>query len=60
MKPLFISGAFVPPQQGGTIDVVDPSTGEVFGTIGRASGADDDRAVAAGRTALDALRVSWA
>jgi len=37
MKSLFISGAFVPPQQGRTIDVVDPSTGEVFDMIGRAS-----------------------
>jgi hypothetical protein len=40
MRSLFISGAFVPPQQGRTIDVVDPSTGEIFDTIGHNPGGE--------------------
>lgn len=50
---LFVNGAWVPPLGGGTIDVQDPSTGEVIGRIGRGSPAEVDAAVDAANAALD-------
>ena len=44
---------FVPARPGGTLPVIDPSTGETFGEIARGSAADIDVAVATARAALD-------
>ncbi|HEV8689585.1 MAG TPA: aldehyde dehydrogenase family protein [Ideonella sp.] len=52
MQQLFIGGEWVPASGGGTLPVVDPSTGEAFDTLARGTAADVDRAVAAARAAL--------
>jgi aldehyde dehydrogenase (NAD+) len=44
---LYIDGQFIAPVRGGRIESVDPSTGEVWATVGAAGAADVDRAVAA-------------
>lgn len=51
---LMIGGEWRHAADGGTLDVVDPSTGEVFAVIGRGGAADVDEAVRAARTAFDA------
>mgnify|MGYP001160562523 CR=1 FL=1 len=51
---LLIGGTFAEAVDGGTIPVIDPSTGETFAAIPRGTAADIDRAVAAARTAFDA------
>jgi len=53
MKQHFIGGAWVDAADGDALDVIDPSTGEVFERLARGRAADVDRAVAAARRALD-------
>lgn len=50
---LFIGGAWVPSTGTGSIDVVDPSTEEVCGSVPDGTPADVDAAVAAAREAFD-------
>jgi benzaldehyde dehydrogenase (NAD) len=50
-EAMFVSGAFARPVDGGTIEVRDKASGEIFATAGLAGEADVDRAVAAGRAA---------
>ena len=50
-EAMFVGGAFERPADGGTIDVRDKASGEIFATAGRAAEADVDRAVAAARVA---------
>lgn len=50
---LFIGGAWVRPEDGGTIDSIDPATGEVWAHVAYGGRADIDRAVAAARAALE-------
>jgi aldehyde dehydrogenase (NAD+) len=49
---LYIDGVWVAPVKGGTTDVVEAATGEVFGTSALADTDDVDLAVAAARRAL--------
>src|SRR3546814_3346229 len=51
-EELFIDGEWVAPQGGATSEVIEASTGQVFGAAAMASSADIDRAVAAARAAL--------
>jgi aldehyde dehydrogenase (NAD+) len=51
-KHLFIGGQWLAAQDGRTIPVVDPSTGETYGAVARGGAADVDRAVQAARAAL--------
>jgi betaine-aldehyde dehydrogenase len=51
---LYINGDFVEPEATVTIDVIDPATENVIGTVPDASAADVGRAVAAARAAFDA------
>ncbi|MEP7023725.1 MAG: aldehyde dehydrogenase family protein [Actinomycetota bacterium] len=53
---LFVDGEFRRPAAGGTIDVRDKASGEIFGRAGLASAADTDSAVS---TAQQAQR-GWA
>jgi benzaldehyde dehydrogenase (NAD) len=50
-EAMFVGGAFERPADGGTIDVRDKASGEIFATAGRAAEADVDRAVAAAQAA---------
>ena len=50
-EAMFVGGAFERPADGGTIDVRDKASGEIFATAGRATDADVDRAVAAAKAA---------
>lgn len=50
---LLIDGRWRGAADGGTIPVVDPSTGEVFGTLSRGGAAEVDEAVAAARRAFE-------
>jgi betaine-aldehyde dehydrogenase len=52
-QSLYINGEFVPAQATGTIEVIDPATGEVIGRVPDAGAPDVDRAVAAARAAFD-------
>ncbi|QNG38816.1 aldehyde dehydrogenase [Geodermatophilaceae bacterium NBWT11] len=54
---LFIGGEWVAPDSDRTIDVVNPATGQVIGSVPAASTGDVDRAVAAARRAFDS---GWA
>ncbi len=49
----FISGAWGPPQDGGTLSVQDPSDGSALCEIARGTNADIDKAVGAAEAALD-------
>jgi aldehyde dehydrogenase (NAD+) len=49
----FIGGSWVPPADGGHVDVISPSTEAPVGSVPSASAADADRAVAAARDAFD-------
>jgi betaine-aldehyde dehydrogenase len=49
----FIGGDFVPPHGDERIEVINPATEEVTGSVPRAVAADMDDAVAAARTAFD-------
>lgn len=53
---LFIDGQFVPAKNGGTIDVLNPSNGELITTIAAAEAEDIDIAVAVAKQAFP----SWA
>lgn len=50
---LYIGGEFAPPADGGMIESIDPSTGEVWAAVAFGGRADIDRAVAAARAALE-------
>src|SRR3954447_11025358 len=50
---LFINNEWVEPKDGGTFDTFNPATGEVLAKVAAASAADVDRAVKAGRAALE-------
>jgi acyl-CoA reductase-like NAD-dependent aldehyde dehydrogenase len=52
-RRLFIGGAWARPATGELIDVVSPSTQEIFATVAAAGGADADRAITAARAAFD-------
>jgi betaine-aldehyde dehydrogenase len=52
-KELYIGGEWVAPSGSDVIEVISPSTEEVFGQVPHASTADADRAVAAARHAFD-------
>lgn len=54
-KQFYINGAWVDPVVPATIDVIDPSTEQVFATISAGSKADADRAVAAAKAAFPAF-----
>jgi aldehyde dehydrogenase (NAD+) len=54
-RQFYIDGAWVEPLGPGLIDVVDPSTEEVFTQIAAGTAADVDRAVAAARRAFPAF-----
>jgi len=47
-----IGGAWAGADSGATIDVINPATGEVIGTIPRAGGAETDRAISAASSAF--------
>ena len=49
---LFIDGQFVPAKNGGTIDVVNPSNGELITKIAAAEAEDIDIAVAVAKRAF--------
>jgi aldehyde dehydrogenase (NAD+) len=49
----FIDGDFIPPEGAERLDVINPATEEVLGSVPRAVEADMDRAVAAARRAFD-------
>jgi (Z)-2-((N-methylformamido)methylene)-5-hydroxybutyrolactone dehydrogenase len=49
---LFINGEAVPPSEGRTVPVLDPTTGEAYAEVADGSPEDIDRAVAAAATAL--------
>ena len=53
MQHNFIANQSVPAQAGQTIDVLDPSDGQVFDQIPRSQAADIDQAVHAARTAFN-------
>ncbi|HUE89802.1 MAG TPA: aldehyde dehydrogenase family protein [Vicinamibacterales bacterium] len=53
MDTLIIDGTRVNASDGGTIDVYDPSSGEVLATVAKSTKADVDRAVQSARAALD-------
>ena len=54
----YIDGAWVDPLAPKTLDVINPATEEVAGTISLGSAADVDRAVAAARRAFETFSVS--
>jgi acyl-CoA reductase-like NAD-dependent aldehyde dehydrogenase len=53
VERLIIDGDRVDASDGGTLDVFDPSSGDVLATVAKATAADIDRAVVAARAALD-------
>jgi aldehyde dehydrogenase (NAD+) len=53
MEQLIINGERAGASDGGTFEVVDPSTGERLATVAKATKADVDRAVSAAQAALD-------
>jgi betaine-aldehyde dehydrogenase len=54
----FVGGSFVDTADGRTVDLVDPSTGEVFAQAPVSSAADVDRAMSAAATAFEGWRDS--
>lgn len=52
-KQLYVGGGWIDPASDGTIDVVNPSTEEVFARVPEGTADDVDRAVAAARAAFD-------
>ena len=48
----FIGNRWLPPENGQTIDALDPSVGTAFARIARGNAADIDRAIDAARAAL--------
>ncbi len=57
---LLIGGEFVDAESGKTMDIINPTTGEVLGRLAAASAADVDRAVAAAQASFDAGKWSRA
>ena len=55
---LFIGGAFIPSGSGASIELVNPATEEVFGSIPDGDERDVDKAVAAAHEALPAWRAT--
>ena len=53
---MFIGGEFVDSSSGETMEVLNPSTGEVIAEVPRGTAEDVDRAVASARTAWDGWR----
>ncbi|NSY99068.1 aldehyde dehydrogenase family protein, partial [Agrobacterium tumefaciens] len=53
-RALYIDGQWVSPLKGGTFDVIDPATEQVFHTVAAGTAADIDAAVKAARRAFDA------
>jgi aldehyde dehydrogenase (NAD+) len=53
MQKLFIKGEWHVPKGGGTLPVIDPSTGKTFDEIARGTAADVDLAVKAARAAFE-------
>jgi betaine-aldehyde dehydrogenase len=49
----YVNGDFKPPRQGETLDIVNPSTGEVYATSPRSGEPDVDDAMKAAQTAFD-------
>src|SRR5688500_17080610 len=49
----FINGEFKPPRDGDILDVVNPSTGDVYATAPRSGEAEIDEAMQAAQTAVD-------
>ncbi|BBY18260.1 aldehyde dehydrogenase family protein [Mycolicibacterium litorale] len=54
-KTLFIDGTWVTPAGSGAIEVIDPATEQVIGSVPNGTAADVDAAVAAARRAFDPL-----
>jgi betaine-aldehyde dehydrogenase len=54
-KTLYIDGRWVTPDGGDTIEVIDPTTEQVIGSVPNGTAADVDAAVAAARRAFDPL-----
>ncbi|HNF06722.1 MAG TPA: aldehyde dehydrogenase family protein, partial [Mycobacterium sp.] len=52
---LFLDGAWVEPRGDGMIEVIDPATEQVIGSVPNGNAADVDAAVAAARNAFDPL-----
>ena len=50
---LYIGGEWVDPAGAGTIDVINPTTEEVIGSVPEGTAEDADRAVLAARAAFD-------
>ena len=50
---LFINGQFTDPQQGKTLDVIDPATEQVFDQLAAATAEDVGLAVNAARASFD-------
>lgn len=53
VEGLIIDGARGPASDGGVIDVVDPSTGELFARVAKGTAKDVDRAVQSARAAME-------
>ena len=56
---LAINGAWVPAKDGRTLDVRNPATEEVIGTVAHAGKTDLDVALAAVAQGFDTWMVSW-
>lgn len=57
---MFIDGAWAPASNGETMDVINPATDQVIGTIPRATQADLDRTLAAARKGFEVWRATSA
>ena len=53
---LFIDGKWAAAADGGALPVINPATGEAFGSVARATSADLDRALAAAERGFQAWR----
>lgn len=51
--PLLIDGEWTDAEEGRTLDILNPATGEVIGALASASASDVDRAVQAGHRAFE-------
>jgi betaine-aldehyde dehydrogenase len=56
MQPMFVNGAPTPGRSGGAIEVRDPASEELVGSVPRGTAADVEDAVAAARAAFPAWR----
>ncbi len=55
-QKMFIGGEFVDSSSGETMEILNPSTGEVIGEVPRGTADDVERAVAAAKVAWDEWR----